>query len=107
MIGTDESTEFFTGKIRLSCTRKQLEENKTRKNYKPEHYFLFERPTKITKDDVDWAVKNDILVVAAINKYHYKNSENIYKDAKNDCSKMTSYGIKYFQIDSEFEVFFK
>jgi glycerophosphoryl diester phosphodiesterase len=24
MIGTDESTDFFTGKIKLSCTRKQI-----------------------------------------------------------------------------------
>ena len=107
MIGTDESTEFFTGKVKLSCTRIQLEENKRRKDYKPKNYFLFERPSKITKDDVDWALKNHILVVAAVNKYHYKNSGNMYKDAKDDCSKMTSYGIKYFQIDSEFAVFLK
>ncbi|MEO6687227.1 MAG: glycerophosphodiester phosphodiesterase family protein, partial [Dyadobacter sp.] len=90
MIGTDASTEFFTGKIKLSCTRKQLEENIARKDYKPDHYFLFERPAKITKDDVDWALKNKIMVVAAINKYHYKNSENMYREAKDDCSKMMS-----------------
>lgn len=107
MIGTDESTEFFTGKVKLSCTRKQLEENRTRKDYKPDHYFLFERPAKTTKEDVDWSKKNEILVVAAINKYHYKNSINMYGDAKDDCSKMMSLGIKYFQIDSEFAVFLK
>lgn len=107
MIGTDESTEFFTGKIKLSCTRKQLEENKARKDYKPDHYFLFERPVKMTKDDVAWAKNNGILVVAAINKYHYKNSTNMYREAKDDCSKMMSYGIKYFQIDSEFADFLK
>ena len=28
MIGTGESTPYFTGKIKLSCTRQQLEENK-------------------------------------------------------------------------------
>ncbi|MBE9464561.1 glycerophosphodiester phosphodiesterase [Dyadobacter subterraneus] len=107
MIGTDASTEFFTGKIKLSCTRKQLEENKTRKDYKPGHYFLFERPAKITQDDVNWAKDNGILTVAAINKYHYKNSENMYKEAKDDCGKMMSFGVKYFQIDSEFAVFLK
>lgn len=107
MIGTDESTEFFTGKVKLSCTRKQLKENKARKDYKPDHYFLFERPAKLTKEDVDWSKDNEILVVAAINKYHYKNSTNMYGEAKDDCSKMKSYGIKYFQIDSEFADFLK
>ncbi|MCF0054413.1 glycerophosphodiester phosphodiesterase family protein [Dyadobacter sp. CY356] len=107
MIGTDESTEFFTGKIKLSCTRKQLEENITRKNYKPSDYFLFERPAKMTKDDVDWANNNGIITVAAINKYHYKNSENMYKEANDDCIKMASFGVKYFQIDSEFADFLK
>ncbi|WP_159466844.1 glycerophosphodiester phosphodiesterase family protein [Dyadobacter sp. 3J3] len=107
MIGTDASTEFFTGKIKLSCTRKQLEENKARKDYKPDHYFLFERASKISLEDVNWAQKNTIMVVAAINKFHYKKSKEMYAQYKDDCNKMMSYGIKYFQIDSEFAVFLK
>ncbi|GLU54510.1 hypothetical protein Dfri01_39710 [Dyadobacter frigoris] len=107
MIGTDASTEFFTGKIKLSCTRKQLEENKARQDYKPNHYFLFERPSKMTQNDVNWTKNNGILTVAAINKYHYKNSANMYQQAKDDCSQMMSFGVKYFQIDSEFSAFLK
>lgn len=107
MIGTDESTEFFTGKIKLSCSRKQLEENMVKKDYKPSNYFFFERPAKLTKDDVDWMKDNGIITVAAINKYHYKNSENMYKEAKDDCIKMSSFGVKYFQIDSEFADFLR
>ncbi len=53
MIGTDESTELFTGKIKLSCTRSQLEDNKRRKDYSPSHYYLFDND--ITKADVNWA----------------------------------------------------
>jgi glycerophosphoryl diester phosphodiesterase len=107
MIGTDESTEYFTGKIKLSCTIKQLEENKARKDYKPDHYFLFERPANLSENDVQWAKKQGIMVVAAINKYHYKNASNLYKDAKQDCEKMKSLGVSYYQIDSEFAIFLK
>ncbi|SEI62024.1 Glycerophosphoryl diester phosphodiesterase family protein [Dyadobacter koreensis] len=106
MIGTDESIEFFTGKIKLSCTRKQLEENKKRTDYNAGHYFLFERPANLNKGDVLWASNEKILVVAAINKYHYKNQTDLYKRAESDCKKMQEYGVKYFQIDSEFGQFF-
>jgi glycerophosphoryl diester phosphodiesterase len=107
MIGTDESTEFFTGKIKLSCTRKQLEENTSRKDYHPDHYFLFDRPANLSQDDVRWAKQQGITVVAAINKYHYRNTPDMYQNAKRDCETMKSYGINHFQIDSEFAAYCK
>ena len=106
MIGTEESTEFFTGKVKLSCTRKQLEENKKRKDYSPDHYFLFDRPANLSREDVVWAENEKIMVVAAMNKYHYKNQADMYQQARSDCKKMQAYGVKYFQIDSEFGQFF-
>src|SRR5690606_9791101 len=36
MIGTTASTPFFTGKIKLSCTRQQLEDNMLKPGFKPE-----------------------------------------------------------------------
>jgi len=105
MIGTEGSTEFFTGKIKLSCTKKQLLDNKTRADYKSGHYFLFDRPADITKEDVLWAHRENILVVAAINKYHYKGQPDMYEHAEADCLKMQRYGVRYFQIDSEFGQF--
>lgn len=102
MIGTDESTEFFTGKVRLSCTRKQLEANMQLPGYKPAHYFLFERPVNLTADDIQWAEQKHIMIVAAINKFHYRKSANMMYDAANDIHKMVSIGVKNFQIDSEF-----
>jgi glycerophosphoryl diester phosphodiesterase len=107
MIGTEESTEFFTGKIKLSCTMKQLEENKLRKDYRPDNYFLFDRPANLSQKDVDQAKKDSIMIVAAINKYHYKSASKHYEDARRDCEKMKSLGIPYFQIDSEFASFLK
>lgn len=107
MIGTDESTEFFTGKIKLSCTREQLVQNQQRSDYQPGHYFLFERPAKISQEDVRWAKDNHIQLVAAINKFHYKNAPDALTSAKADCEKMKAFGVQYFQIDSEFYTFLK
>jgi len=105
MIGTDESTGFFTGKVRLSCSRKQLEENMKKPGYSADHYYLFERPASLTHEDVSWARQHDIRVVAAINKYHYRQSANMMADAKKDCERMLEYGVTEFQIDSEFRQF--
>lgn len=107
MIGTSASTDFFTGKVRLSCTRKQLEENQKKAGYRPEHYFLFERPARLTKEDVDWATKNNIRTVAAINKYHYRSSADPVAQASSDCRRMQEIGVTYFQIDSEYGRLFK
>ena len=102
-IGTDESTEFFTGKIKLSCTREQLEDNMKKPGFKPGDYYLFSN--NITKDDVDWARKNNILVVGAINNWALKSKgqEGIRKlvDA------MKAAGVACFQVDSEYEYLFK
>ncbi|SEJ21658.1 Glycerophosphoryl diester phosphodiesterase family protein [Dyadobacter sp. SG02] len=107
MIGTDESTGYFTGKVRLSCSRKQLEENKQKPGYRPDHYYLFERPASLTREDVAWARENGIRVVAAANKFHYRKSADMMADAKKDCERMLAYGVTEFQIDSEFRQFLR
>lgn len=99
MIGTDESTEFFRGKIKLSCTRKQLEENKLRPGYSPAHYYLFS--ADISKDDVDWATKEGILVVGVLN--HRTPTDPAAKlKAKALAIKLKQAGVRSFQIDSAF-----
>lgn len=107
MIGTDESTDFFTGKIKLSCSRRQLEENMQKPGYNAAHYFFFERPAKLSKEDLQWAGNHNITVVAAINKYHYRQSADMLKDAEEDCRRMLDFGVQNFQIDSEFQRFLK
>ena len=104
MIGTDESTEFFTGKIKLSCTRKQLEDNMLKPGYRPENYYLFS--SNISRDDAEWARKNKILAVGVINSWDIKSSEPLLA-AGVQAEKLKSAGITYFQIDSIFDIFFK
>lgn len=104
MIGTDESTDFFTGKIKLSCTRKQLEENMLKPGYRPSHYYLF--GSELTRDDVEWARRNNILAVGVINAWRYRRSANPAAEAEKDAQRLKATGLNHFQIDSEFERFF-
>lgn len=105
MIGTDESTDFFTGKIKLSCTRKQLEENMLKPGYRPSHYYLF--GSELTRDDVEWARRNNILAVGVINAWRYRRSANPAAEAEKDAQRLKATGLNHFQVDSEFERFFR
>ncbi len=104
MIGTDESTGFFTGKIKLSCTRKQLEDNMQKPGYSPDHYYLF--GNDLNKEDVLWAKQNGILAVGVVNAWRYRNSNNAMEEAQQHIQQLKSTGLSHFQIDSQFDRFF-
>lgn len=97
-IGTDESTEYFTGKIKLSCTREQLENNMKRADYHSSNYYLFSN--KITREDAAWARQNNILTVGVLNSWALKNTsrEKIREIAED----MKAAGVTHFQLDSEY-----
>lgn len=103
MIGTDESTDYFTGKIRLSCTRQQLEENMLKPGYKPSDYFLFSG--NITKDDATWAQSHRILAVGVVNAWAFRSGDVMSK-ARLQAESLVAAGVTCFQIDSIFEGLF-
>jgi glycerophosphoryl diester phosphodiesterase len=104
MIGTDESTAYFTGKIKLSCTRKQLEENMLKQGYSASHYYLF--GADLSKDDVEWAKKNNILAVGVVNEWRYKRARATKENIEKDINQLKATGLKYFQVDSIYELYF-
>jgi glycerophosphoryl diester phosphodiesterase len=106
MIGTDESTPYFTGKIKLSCSRQQLEDNKKKPGFNPGHYYLFGNANSMTAKDVAWANKQGIMVVGVVNRYHYRGIKNPDEAIAADVGKLKSWGVNYFQIDSEFSPYF-
>lgn len=107
MIGTDESTKYFTGKVKLSCTRQQLEDNKKKPGFKPGHYYLFSDTDNMTAEDVAWADREGIMVVGVINRFHYHDAKNPNEAIAADVERLKSWGVKYFQIDSEFSRYFQ
>lgn len=104
MIGTTASTPFFTGKIKLSCTRAQLENNMLKPGYDSSHYYLF--GADLTKEDVDWAKQNHILAVGVVNEWRYRRAKTAEEQIRTDIQRLKDTGLTHFQIDSAFEHFF-
>lgn len=104
MIGTDESTPFFTGKIKLSCTREQLEENMKKKSFSPAHYYLFSG--NISAEDVRWTKQHNILTIGVVNAWSFKNGDSMTL-AHEQAQRLINAGVTCFQTDSMFEPFFQ
>lgn len=104
MIGTEESTDFFTGKLKLSCTRIQLEANMRKPNYRSSDFYLFSG--EISKDDVAWAKEHNILAVGVLNAWGIK-SPDAGRVAQQKAKQLLASGLTHFQIDSVFEPLFK
>ncbi|MDM1292724.1 hypothetical protein HX021_00255 [Sphingobacterium sp. N143] len=98
IIPTAEATDYFRGRIKLSCSREQIEAYQKRKDYHPEHYYLFANPSA---DDFSWAKENQIQVVGAINDFRAAPQE-LQLTAK----KLIELGVSYIQLDSKFDHFF-
>lgn len=99
MIGTDESTPFFIGKIKLSCTRGQIEEYMRKPGFNPSDYYLFSGT--ISKEDVAWARKHHIQTLGVINAWSFK-SVNPAEEAARQAQALKEVGVTSFQIDSQF-----
>lgn len=102
MIGTDESTDFYRGKISLSCTRQQLEANRKRSDFNASHYYLFSND--ISADDVRWASGHGIAVVGAVNAWRQQG--DVLGKGATSIKNLSDAGVRTFQIDSMFDVFF-
>lgn len=99
IIPTEEATDYFRGKVKLSCTRKQIEDYQHRDDYSPKHYYLFANPSE---QDYIWARANDIQVVGVLN-YRPSNPDNYRQTAQH----LTDLGVEYIQLDSRFDNFFE
>lgn len=99
MIGTTASTEFFTGKIRLSCTREQLEENMRRADYSPNNYYYFGNPSA---EDAIWAKENNIMVVGVINEWAFRD-KNEREEVEKIVTQLRDNQIQYIQLDLKYD----
>lgn len=103
MIGTSATTEFFTGKIPLSCTIEQLKVNMKREDYNPKNYYLFGNPSK---RDALWAKQKGIMIVGVINEWALpKDKEEVA--ANKIANHLKALNINYVQLDSKYDVYFK
>lgn len=103
MIGTTATTEFFTGKVSLSCTREQLEANMNREDYNPNNYYFFGNPSE---QDAVWAKQNEIMIVGVINEWAMPK-DNEAAAVIEIANHLKALNISYVQLDSKYDVYFK
>ena len=103
MIGTTASTPFFIGKIKLSCTRQQLEDNMLKPGFNPEDYYLFS--SDIEESDVEWAREIGVVPVGVLNAWAFK-SDDMMEEAEKVAEKLKGAGVRYYQLDSIFDFMF-
>ncbi|SMO32057.1 Glycerophosphoryl diester phosphodiesterase family protein [Saccharicrinis carchari] len=103
MIGTSATTDFFTGKVRLSCTREQLETNMQGKDYDPDNYYYFGNPSA---QDARWAKDNGIMIVGVINEWAIPKDkeETVVKEI---VQQLKTLNINHVQLDSKYDMYFK
>ena len=74
---------------------------------KPHRYFLIGNAAQLTEKTVSKAKRLKIPVMATINTWHYRSMESPLEAARSDIDLMRSLGITWFQIDAEYETWFK
>lgn len=103
MIGTTATTEFFTGKVPLSCTREQLEANMNREDYNPKNYYLFGNPSE---KDAFWAKQNEITIVGVIIEWAI-SKDNEEAAVIEIVDHLKTLNINYVQLDSKYDIYFR
>lgn len=98
IIPSEEATDYFRGKVKLSCTRAQIEDYKNRIDYSPTHYYLFANPSPA---DFEWAKAEGIQTVGVIN-YRPKSTMDYEAVAQS----LIDMGVEYVQMDSRFDPYF-
>lgn len=107
MIGHRGPNGIFKGKLKLQLSKKDLVKEMEKYDYDPNDYFTFIiPPNEMSNEDIDWAQKNDVLIVAAINVfryYPYESKKKLLESSSKDIDYLKNKGVKYFQIDSELD----
>jgi len=67
-------------------------------------YFLFASGKEVDAEAIDLARSHGVLVVAAINTFHYPAEKNLELAAA-EIARLKKLGVTHFQIDSVYEKF--
>jgi hypothetical protein len=60
----------------------------------------------MSSEDVAWADREGIMVVGVVNRFHYRDAKNPDVAIAENVETLKLWGVKYFQIDSEFSRYF-
>ncbi|MBX3436575.1 MAG: hypothetical protein KF861_03725 [Planctomycetaceae bacterium] len=105
LIGSDQSKEYFRGKLRVSGNVDTIAAAAAAGVPVSEQYFLFDRGSRITETIIERARELNVPVVAGINRFRYPDDEaTAVKLSRADITRLRALGVTQFQIDSQYDV---
>lgn len=119
IIGTGDAMKHFTGQAIVGKKFRSLKPVIEADPAARKLYFLFDEGTTLTADMVKWAQAHDVKVVPSINAYHYYNPDTMAGKSRDELATLIlplaqhhiealkALGVTEFQIDSEFDRWFK
>ena len=105
-IGLEEARAYFQGKARIAVSREELQKKLEAGEDTSRLYFLFEHGTSLDAKGVALARRAGVPAVVSINADHYRGRDDM-QAAHADIERMLALGVKYFQIDSAYELWLR
>ncbi|MCB0632396.1 MAG: glycerophosphodiester phosphodiesterase family protein [Saprospiraceae bacterium] len=102
IIGSEENRAWFKGKAKVGIGLEALKQAVQAREDVADLYFLFMHGNELTPEIVAYAEKYGVLVVPSVNLFHYTDIDPMV-GARRDIEMLKEEGVRYFQIDSEFD----
>lgn len=104
-IGTEEARAWFRGKARISVDTREVRKLVDSDQETSKFYFLFEHAAQLDESAMALSSKAGIPAVVSINDFHYTGDH--MKQAHADIDRLFHAGLRYFQIDSAYDIWLR
>ncbi len=96
---------YFLGKGKITMLVRERDEFFEKYGEKTkDYYFLFAGIDEINSRMIKWCNKNGVQIMACVNRpWRESMMEKNIEDANKDIEWLKSWGVKYFQIDSDYD----
>jgi len=105
-IGLAEARAYFKGKARIAVNRDELQKKLDAGEDTSRFYFLFEHGTTLDEKGVALARRAGVPAVVSINADHYRGKDDM-RAAHADLARVLALGVRYFQIDSRYDIWLR
>lgn len=104
---SDEARYYFKNKPSVRIGLNAFEMSLLTAPDKKGRYFLVENGKNLNKEIIKQAADLKLPAMATVNTWHYRGSSNPLNEAEKDINALKALGITWFQIDAEYETYFK
>ncbi len=105
--GGTRPASFLGPRLRQSANRARLLAALERGDDVAARYYLFEQASELSPETYALSLKHGVVPVASINTFRYTMAKrDEWKGPEEDAMRMKALGVRHYQIDSLYDVFF-